>query len=694
MELTSLSGIGEKTAGALMRLGILCAEDLLYYYPRDYETYEVPKPIYELTPGKIHTVEGVLAKEATVNRFNGLTIVNAYLSDMTGHLQISWYNLPYIRQNLKTGVPYVFRGRVYEKNGRLIMSQPKMYRREDYREKFEGRLLPVYPLAKGVTNSLLVKAVSEAIKTVPEEEREYLDEATLSHQELMSEREALIRIHFPRSKSELENARRRIVFDEFFYFLLAGEMLREKTARSRSDFRTKPDFRMLSFIAGLPYELTKGQQDAYKAIVHDMQSGNVMNRLVEGDVGSGKTIVAILAMLNAALCGYQAAIMAPTEVLAVQHYENIEKLLEDSGLGLRTVLLTGANTAAEKKEIYRRIREHEADLIVGTHALFQEKVEYDSLALVVTDEQHRFGVAQREALSAKGGMPHTLVMSATPIPRTLAIILYGDLDSSVIDVLPSGRLPIKNCVVGRDYRKKAYKFIYDEVKKGRQAYVICPAVEQEEDEEENFTPEGSHKGMSEMENVTDYTEKLKKIFPPEIRIASLHGRMKAKEKDEIMTAMKNGEIDVLVSTTVIEVGVDVPNATVMMIENADRFGLAQLHQLRGRVGRGKEQSYCIMVNTSASEKCAERLEILNTSNDGFHIAEEDLRLRGPGDIFGARQSGELLFHLADIYSDAEVLKQAREAVTRTLENDPDLSDESHGVLRARLDKYVKNGYTV
>jgi len=694
MDLTRLNGIGEKTAGVLGHLGIFCVEDLVGYFPRDYETYEVPKPIYELTPGKIQTVQGTLAKDATVNRFGGLTIVNAYLSDMTGRLQLSWFNLPYIKNSLKAGSTCVFRGRVYEKNGKLIMNMPKIYRVEDYRERFEGRLMPVYPLTKGVTNALMVKAVTEAIKTVPMgEDPEYLEQAFLDHEELTGEKEALIRIHFPRSASELRTARRRIVFDEFFMFLLAGEMLREKSARAKSDFRTKPDFRMLTFIAGLPYELTKGQQDAYKAVVHDMSSGNVMNRLIEGDVGSGKTIVAILAMLNAALCGYQAAIMAPTEVLAVQHYENIRKLLEESGLPVKTVLLTGAQTAAEKKVIYEQIRSHEADLIVGTHALFQEKVEYDALALVITDEQHRFGVAQREALSKKGGMPHTLVMSATPIPRTLAIILYGDLDISVIDVLPSGRLPIRNCVVGADYRQKAYKFIYEEVKKGHQAYVICPAVEDETDED-NALPPGETGPAQEMENVTDYSDKLRKVFPPEVRIASLHGRMKAAEKDRIMTEMKNGQIDVLVSTTVIEVGVDVPNSTVMMIENAERFGLAQLHQLRGRVGRGTEQSYCIMINTSDSERCAERLEILNTSNDGFHIAEEDLRLRGPGDIFGARQSGELLFHLADIYADADVLKLARKAVAEILSEDPELKEPEHGALRTRLDMYVKNGYTV
>ena len=694
MELTRLNGIGEKTAGVLGHLGIFSAEDLRYYFPRDYETYEVPKPIYELVPGKIQTVEGTLTKDAAINRFGGLTIVNAYLSDMTGRLQLSWFNLPYVKNSLKAGTTCVFRGRVYEKNGRLIMNMPRIYRVQDYRERFEGRLMPVYPLTKGVTNALLVKAVTEAFRVVPmEEDPEFLDPAFLDHEELIGEKEALLRIHFPRSASELMTARRRIVFDEFFMFLLAGELLREKAARAKSDFRTKPDFRMLQFIAGLPYELTKGQQDAYKAVVHDMASGNVMNRLIEGDVGSGKTIVAILAMLNAALSGYQAAMMAPTEVLAVQHYENVTRLLEESGLPLKTVLLTGAQTAAEKKEIYAQIREHKADLIIGTHALFQEKVEYDALGLVITDEQHRFGVAQREALSEKGGMPHTLVMSATPIPRTLAIILYGDLDISIIDVLPSGRLPIRNCVVGPDYRKKAYKFIYDEIKKGRQAYVICPAVEDESEEEPADAP-GEEGPAPEMENVTDYAEKLRKLFPPEVRIAALHGRMKPAEKDRIMTEMKNGEIDLLVSTTVIEVGVDVPNATVMMIENAERFGLAQLHQLRGRVGRGTEQSYCIMINTSDSEKAAERLEILNTSNDGFHIAEEDLRLRGPGDIFGARQSGELLFHLADIYADAEILKQARKAVTEILAEDPQLESEEHGTLRARLDMYVKNGYTV
>lgn len=689
MELTELKGIGEKTAVALNRLGIFCAEDLVYNYPRDYETYEVPKNLYELAPGNIETVEGVLSKDATINRFNGLTIVNAYLQDMTGKLQLSWYNIPYIKGNLQAGAYYIFRGRVYEKNGRLIMSQPKMYKPEDYHERFEGRLLPVYPLTKGVTNSLIVKITTEALKNLQmsSENNEYLDDGILMHEDLMDENEALIRIHFPRSRSELMEARQRIVFDEFFLFLVAGAFLKRSAESTVSAYRIRPDFRIIRFIADLPYELTKGQQDAYKAIVHDMSSGKVMQRLIEGDVGSGKTIVAVLAMINVALNGFQAAMMAPTEVLAIQHYETINRLLKDSGLPVETILLTGSMTGAEKRETYGRIASGDVGIIIGTHALFQEKAEFNKLALVVTDEQHRFGVNQRDALSSKGGIPHTLLMSATPIPRTLAIILYGDLDISVIDVLPEGRLPIKNCVVNADYRKKAYKFIYDEIKKGHQAYIICPAIE-DETEKEDGAVSITRQIAEPLENVTDYTEKLRKLFPSEIRIEALHGRMKSEDKDSVMTAMKNGDIDILVSTTVVEVGVDVPNATVMMIENAERFGLAQLHQLRGRVGRGNDQSYCIMINTSDSDKAAERLDILNHSNDGFYIAEEDLRLRGPGDIFGIRQSGELAFRMADIYSDSSILKAAREVAADMLSDDPYLREPEHAGIKKRLEGYL------
>ena len=398
-----------------------------------------------------------------------------------------------------------------------------------------------------------------------------------------------------------------------------------------------------------------------------------MNRLIQGDVGSGKTILAVLALLMCAANGYQGAMMAPTEVLAVQHFETISGYVEKYGIAFRPVLLTGSMTAKEKREAYAKIASGEANLIIGTHALIQEKVEYSSLALVVTDEQHRFGVRQRETLAAKGKEPHVLVMSATPIPRTLAIILYGDLKVSVVDELPANRLPIKNCVVGTSYRPKAYEFIAREVAAGRQAYVICPMVEEGESED--------------LENVVDYTEKLRAALPPSVQVAYLHGKMRPADKNRIMEEFANKEIDVLVSTTVIEVGINVPNATVMMVENAERFGLAQLHQLRGRVGRGEFQSYCIFISTSEAKETMERLQILNHSNDGFHIASEDLKLRGPGDIFGIRQSGEFSFVLGDIYTDASLLKEASEAVDTLLCSDPELSSEDTLPLRQYFEEH-------
>ena len=516
-----------------------------------------------------------------------------------------------------------------------------------------------------------------------------------------------------------------------------------RNARSlKSSYICRPDFRLIKFIADLPFELTKGQLRAYKEINADMSSGRVMNRLIEGDVGSGKTMVAVLAMLGAALNGYQAAIMAPTAVLASQHFETFKRLLEkNEGFDgkVNTVLLTGSMTASERREALRRIKEHEANIIIGTHALFQEGVEYAALGLIVTDEQHRFGVGQREALSDKGNMPHTLVMSATPIPRTLAIIMYSDMDISMITERPEGRIPIKNCVIGPAYRPTAYKFIFDEVKKGRQVYIICPAIEENDEDGANSSIDssngsdasfnknaaahavkgeagttgqvidsgkiglahdaaksGKNRNASQptLENVTDYIAKLKKLCPKGVRAEMLHGRMKNDEKEAVMRRFKEHETDILVSTTVVEVGVDVPNATVIMIENAERFGLAELHQLRGRVGRGEHQSYCIMINTSDTEKAAERLAILNSSNDGFKIAEEDLRLRGPGDVFGVKQSGDVEYRIADIYQDADILKDASAAAARIIEQDPELENAEHQQLRRISDEYLEKGYIV
>ena len=489
---------------------------------------------------------------------------------------------------------------------------------------------------------------------------------------------AVEHIHFPEDQSQLLFARKRLVFDEFFFFLTGVRKLNERKADRTSSYVMKPSDQVKTFLNRLPYKLTQAQMRTWSEILTDLSGGLIMNRLIQGDVGSGKTIVAFLALLTAAYNGFQAALMAPTEVLARQHYESLSQMLSKQGMEIRTVLITGSMNAKEKREAYEKIRSHQADLIIGTHALIQEKVEYDNLALVITDEQHRFGVGQRELFSDKGKDPHILVMSATPIPRTLAIILYGDLDISVIDQLPQGRQPIKNCVVNPQWRPKAYDFIRKQVEEGRQAYVICPMVEPSE--------------LLEAENVLDYTKKLRKELPSSITVEYLHGQMKGKEKNAVMERFASGDVQVLVSTTVIEVGVNVPNATVMMIENAERFGLAQLHQLRGRVGRGDFQSYCIMVNCSGEEGVSKRLDILNHSNDGFYIASQDLKLRGPGDIFGMRQSGDLEFKLADIFTDAPLLKSVSEEVNQLLDQDPELSRPEHQELKQKLDSYIEKKY--
>ena len=547
------------------------------------------------------------------------------------------------------------------------MFSPEMY------ETMRSRMQPVYGQTKGLGNKTIVSAVEQAL-SIREMERDYLPPEFRKKHELAEYNFAIEHIHFPQDETDLMFARKRLVYDEFFLFLLEVRNLKEKRKDMLSCWQMKDDTLCRRLERELPYALTGAQKRTLEEVYEDLQDGSVMNRLVQGDVGSGKTIIAVLALLRAAENGYQGALMVPTEVLAKQHFESVTSLFEEHGIDKTVVLVTGSMTAKEKRIAYEKIASHKADIIIGTHALIQEKVVYDKLALVITDEQHRFGVAQRETLGNKGTLPHVLVMSATPIPRTLAIILYGDLDISVIDELPANRLPVKNCVVDTGYRERAYRFIGKEVQKGRQAYVICPMVEESE--------------MIDAENVLDYTKVLRKNLPG-IRVESLHGKMKAKEKNAIMEEFAAGKIQVLVSTTVIEVGVNVPNATVMMIENAERFGLAQLHQLRGRVGRGNEQSYCIMVNASGDSEKNRRLEVLNKSNDGFFIASEDLRLRGPGDIFGLRQSGEMEFRLADIYTDAVTLKEVSEDVDELLSGDKNLELPEHAELKRKLMRYLE-----
>lgn len=671
----TLKGIGEKTAKLFEKVGIRTIDDLLHYYPKGYDTYGEPKAIGELSEDETGAVEGFLKSGATGVHINGLSIVQATISDMTGKLRLVWYHMPYLKNTLRPDSHFIFRGRVIRKKNGLTMEQPQMFKPEAYEELLSS-MRPVYAQTKGLGNKTITSAVEQAlaIRTL---ERDYLPASLRISNELAEYNFAIEHIHFPANEEDLRFARKRLVYDEFFFFLLAVRHLKEKRQNNRSPFHVEKQEECRRLLKDLPYRLTNAQLRTLEEVLGDLKSGSVMNRLIQGDVGSGKTIIAVLALLAVCENGYQGALMVPTEVLARQHYESVAELFAAHGVEKKVILITGSMTAKEKRLAYEKVASHEADIIIGTHALIQEKVVYDNLALVITDEQHRFGVAQREMFGNKGQMPHVLVMSATPIPRTLAIILYGDLDISVIDELPANRLLIKNCVVDKSYRPRAYRFIENEVKNGRQAYVICPMVEESE--------------MIEAENVLDYTKILRENLPG-IRVEYLHGKMKGKEKNKIMEEFAAGNIQVLVSTTVIEVGVNVPNATVMMIENAERFGLAQLHQLRGRVGRGDKQSYCIMVNASGNKEKNRRLEVLNKSNDGFYIASEDLKLRGPGDLFGIRQSGDLEFQLADIYTDAVTLKKVSEDVNRLLARDENLEEDENRELKKRLDRFMEEKY--
>ena len=666
---TEIKGIGEKTAKLMEKVNIRTVGDLILSYPRDYDRYEPPADVGTIkTPG-IYAVAAVIPGRPEVKLTARVKVITANLKDDSGILRAVWFNMPYLANVLKPGGRYIFRGRVVRNRYGLVMEQPAVLGFDEYDRLLHTRQ-PVYNLTAGLTNKTMRKAVYSAPEALPVQ-KDYLPEWIRKKEELSEYNYAVRTIHFPKNEEELLFARKRLVFDEFFLFILCLRLLRGSNEKKKNGFPVKPGREALKLQNELPYDLTGAQKETLQDILKDMGSDSLMSRLVQGDVGSGKTIVAVLALLSVVESGYQGAMMAPTEVLARQHYESVTKLFSDHKIPCRTVLLTGSMTAKEKRLVYEQIAAHEADIIIGTHALIQDKVVYDSLGLVITDEQHRFGVRQRELFSKKGGEPHVLVMSATPIPRTLAIILYGDLDISVMDELPAKRLPIKNCVVGIEFRPNAYKFIAKEVASGRQAYVICPMVEESE--------------LMEGENVVDYAKKLRSQLPPSIRVEYLHGRMSAQQKDAVMGEFAENRIQVLVSTTVIEVGVDVPNATVMMIENAERFGLAQLHQLRGRVGRGGFQSYCIFINASEDSEKNKRLEILNKSNDGFYIASEDLKLRGPGDIFGLRQSGLMEFAIGDVFTDADILKEASEAADAVLKEDAGLTSEKYRVLRERID---------
>lgn len=674
--LTTLKGIGEKTEKLFAKVGIYNLQQLLHYYPRDYDCYAEPVPLRECRQEEKNAVYGRIVHSPSVKGNQRKSVVVLELYEEPVRLQLTWFNMPFLRSTLKKGSVFIFRGKIQEKSGRLVMEQPEIFTPAAYHELLAS-LQPVYGLTAGLTNKMVSKAVAQVLERCAPAQ-DYLPEKIRARYELCEINYALHEVHFPKDQEHLATARRRIVFEEFFLFILSLRQLKEQTEGITNAFPIRAVWKTEEVIENMPYRLTNAQMRVWGELERDLKGHTRMARLVQGDVGSGKTILAFLAMIMTAENGYQSALMVPTEVLARQHYESLCTLLKENNLTeYNPRLLTGSTKAKERREIYASLEDGSCKMVIGTHALIQEKVQYKNLALVITDEQHRFGVRQRTALAEKGEPPNVLVMSATPIPRTLAIILYGDLSISVIDELPAKRLPIKNCVVDTSYRPKAYRFITRQVELGRQAYVICPMVEESE--------------MIDAENVLDYTKILRQNLPG-IRVEYLHGKMKGKEKNKIMEEFAAGEIQVLVSTTVIEVGVNVPNATVMMIENAERFGLAQLHQLRGRVGRGDKQSYCIMVNASGNKEKNRRLDVLNKSNDGFYIASEDLKLRGPGDIFGIRQSGDLEFQLADIYTDAVTLKKVSEDVNRLLEQDENLEQEENQELKKRLDRFLEEKY--
>ncbi len=654
MKLSSLKGIGQKTEQLFTKAGITDTSQLPYYYPRGYDIYKEPVLISEIDEDGIYTLYLSIASDVEVKPMKKLNITMVFAVDeQNDRIKLTWFNMPFIKGALRRGYRYMVRGRVVCRGSLVSMEQPKLYTAAEYEQKLHY-IQPIYPLVKGLTNNMVTKAVTQyfAMQNNPEE-MEYLPKELIERYELKPLYEAIKYIHFPRGINEMQESRKRLAFDEFFGFMMKLENLKSQRTYLENECMIHEGGYAARLISELPYQLTEPQRKAYDEMVADMSGKHVMNRLIQGDVGSGKTIIAVLALLNAVEAGFQGALMAPTEVLAKQHYDTVCELLKKHEFPVTPVLLVGSMSASQKKKAHEQIKDGTADIIIGTNALIQEKVEYNNLGFVVTDEQHRFGVNQRGGLARKGGHPHVCVMSATPIPRTLAIILYGDLDISIINAMPVGRLPIKNAVVGEEYRPNAYRFIMNQAALGHQAYVICPMVEDNE--------------ISESENVTDYTVELRKNLPG-LTVEGLHGQMAADTKNDIMGRFAKGEIQVLVSTTVIEVGINVPNATVMLIENAEKFGLAQLHQLRGRVGRGNAQSYCIFVSTSKKEEAKQRLDIIGKSNDGFYIAEQDLKLRGPGDFFGIRQSGDMSFKLADIYTDADMLKKAKDCADYIIEN--------------------------
>lgn len=665
-----MKGIGEQRERKLQKLGISTIEDLLTHYPREYKDRSEILKIADLPMDESSTFLAQVKEEGQNSCHGRLIYTRMKVYDETGSVGVLWYNQPYMKNSLKIGEWYLFSGKLQKKYGRTEILSPEV---ERIGENFAGgRIIPVYPASEGISQKILRNLMEDALSQMQGGMREELPLWLRKEYKLAERNFAIENIHFPKTEQGFYDARRRLVFEELFILQTALFQLKHTLEDSGEGIILKKKKALQEAENLIPFALTNAQKRVLKEIEKDMTSGKIMNRLVQGDVGSGKTAVAMVAAYWAIKNGYQVTIMAPTEVLANQHFESFQKIFQPAGI--KVVLLTGSLKAKEKREALEQVKNGEAQMIVGTHAVIQKGVEYHNLGLAITDEQHRFGVRQRSTLAEKGENVHTLVMTATPIPRTLALILYGDLDISIIDELPPGRQKIDTSAVDSRYHQRIYTFIQKHVKEGRQAYVICPMIEENE--------------KLEVQNVLDYTEVLKNELP-ECRVSCVHGKMKAKEKQEIMDSFAAGNIDVLVSTTVIEVGINVPNATIMLIENAERFGLAQLHQLRGRVGRGSEKSYCILVSDTKTKVAKERMKTMTESEDGFVISEKDLKLRGPGEFFGIRQHGLPELKIADLYKDMAILKEAQSAAAELLKKDRFLEEEEHLLLKEHIDGYLE-----
>ena len=660
-----IKGIGEKKAQALNKLGVFSLYDLISYFPRKYEDRSVYKPIALTADGETVCVCALVADTPRLTRIRrGLDIVKLRAVDESGVLDVTFFNQSYAKDNLHRGESYIFYGKIEAHGARRAMTNP-IYEREDGAHSVTGRIIPVYRVNAGLNQRTMLQGVRQGLDECGDLIEDVLPDVLRCRCKLVQARYAYENIHFPTDFGALELARQRFIFEEFFVLACALNKMRGEGGIVMDGADAE------AFFASLPFPPTGAQRRAVTQAINDMRSGRVMNRLLQGDVGSGKTLVAAALIWYVWKCGFTSAFMAPTEILAEQHFLTLNSLF--SPFGLRVARLTGAMTAKEKREVKAALAAGSIDLIVGTHALFSTDVEYSRLGLVITDEQHRFGVAQRSALIGKGQKPHVLVMSATPIPRTLALIIYGDLDVSVLDELPPGRQKVDTFAVGESYRARLNNFIRKLVGEGRQVFVVCPMVEENDE-----LP-------VKLKSAEEHAKELAAAFP-DLRVGCVHGRMKAKDKDRIMADFAAGELDILVSTTVIEVGVDVPNAALMIVENAERFGLSQLHQLRGRVGRGQHKSYCVLVSDADGEEVKSRLGIMVKTNDGFKISEEDLRLRGPGDFFGSRQHGLPEMHVADLGADVNVLKSAQDEAQRLLKDDPALTKPEHRALRERSDR--------